>query len=164
MPDTYCASFVTPIGQLTVMANNTALTRIAFAGEIDCSDGIDRATPMLQLARRQLTEYFAGRRTRFELPLEMEGTEWQLRVWRALECIPYGCTRTYGELALGLTGKLTTARAVGLCCGRNPLPIVVPCHRVLGANGSLTGFGGGLWRKEWLLRHEGVLAVELPLK
>ncbi len=110
-------------------------------------------------AVRQLQEYFAGARRRFDLPLAPRGTEFQRRVWRALTQIPYGQTTSYGELARRI-GKPGASRAVGLANGANPLPIIVPCHRVIGADGSLTGFGGGLPIKRKLLALEGGAAGE----
>jgi methylated-DNA-[protein]-cysteine S-methyltransferase len=101
----------------------------------------------------QLAEYFAGARTSFDLPLKMTGTPFQQEVWAALQDIPYGETTTYGELADAL-GKPQAARAVGLANGKNPISIIVPCHRVIGSTGSLTGYGGGLQRKQQLLAHE----------
>jgi methylated-DNA-[protein]-cysteine S-methyltransferase len=106
-------------------------------------------------AVRQLEEYFAGKRRDFDLPLHLDGTEFQQRVWRVLTEIPYGETWSYGELAKRI-GNPNASRAVGLANGRNPVSIVVPCHRVIGADGSLTGYGGGLQRKQWLLAHEGL--------
>ena len=148
-----------PIGRLILRTNGTALTGIYFDGPnppprelLDWTRNA-KAGPLLETAR-QLEEYFTGGRSEFELPLEMEGTEFQKRAWRNLLTIPYGETRTYGEQAK-LIGNPNASRAVGLANGRNPIPIVVPCHRVIGANGSLTGFGGGLDRKRWLLAHEG---------
>jgi methylated-DNA-[protein]-cysteine S-methyltransferase len=109
-------------------------------------------------AREQLGEYFAGGRTTFELELDLDaGSPFQQRVWRALLDIPHGETRSYGELAMAI-GHPGAARAVGLANGRNPIGIVVPCHRVVGADGSLTGYGGGLPRKRWLLEHEAGVA------
>jgi len=102
----------------------------------------------------QLGEYFAGRRTVFELQLTMRGSRFERRVWRALQDIPYGATLSYGELARRI-GQPTAARAVGLANGRNPISVIVPCHRVIGANGTLTGYGGGLERKRTLLELEG---------
>ena len=151
----------TPIGDLYLAANDTALIRVEFEGVEHDVTGERGENAVLKLAKQQLSEYFAGKRTEFDLPLEMTGTDLQLKVWCALERIPFGRTKTYGELAVALTKNPQTARAVGTCCGRNPLPIIIPCHRVLGANRALTGFGGGVWRKEWLLKHEG--AWELPL-
>jgi methylated-DNA-[protein]-cysteine S-methyltransferase len=114
-------------------------------------DGPDAAP--LAAAARQLTEYFAGQRTEFDLPLEMAGTDFQRRVWAALREIPYGETVSYGELARGL-GQASASRAVGLANGKNPFAVVVPCHRVVGSDGSLTGYGGGLDRKRFLLALE----------
>ncbi len=112
---------------------------------------------------RQLGEYFAGERLEFDLPLRPVGTAFQLAAWRALTTIPYGRTVSYGEQARRL-GHAGRARAVGAANGSNPLPIVVPCHRVIGADGSLTGFGGGLEIKAWLLDHERRVAGEtLPV-
>ncbi len=102
---------------------------------------------------RQLEDYFAGGLTRFDVPLELIGTDFQRRVWSALQEIPYGETISYGELARWV-GNPAAVRAVGLANGRNPIAIIVPCHRVIGADGSLTGYGGGLERKAWLLEHE----------
>ncbi|MEP6834068.1 MAG: methylated-DNA--[protein]-cysteine S-methyltransferase [Gemmatimonas sp.] len=107
----------------------------------------------LRLARAQLQEYFAGARQLFSLPLAAQGSAVQKDVWRALTQIPYGETRSYGEIARQL-GKPKASRSVGSANGRNPISIIVPCHRVIGSDGSLTGFGGGLERKEWLLAHE----------
>jgi len=105
----------------------------------------------------QLREYFAGERTEFDLPLAPSGSEFQIAVWTQLTLIPFGKTASYGEVALALGKSLVASRAVGLANGRNPISIIVPCHRVIGADGSMTGYGGGIDRKEWLLRHEGVL-------
>ena len=113
-------------------------------------------TPALEAALAQLHEYFAGTRRRFTVRVAPAGTDFQQRVWRAIAAIPFGATRTYGEIATGL-GGLHLARAVGAASGANPIPIIIPCHRVIGADGSLTGYGGGLRMKVWLLRHEGVL-------
>ena len=107
---------------------------------------------------RQLRAYFAGERLTFDLPLAPQGTEWQRQVWLALRAIPVGETVSYGMIAARL-GRPTASRAVGAANGRNPLPIVVPCHRVIGSNRTLTGYAGGLHRKHWLLAHEGVRLV-----
>ena len=104
---------------------------------------------------RQLGAYFAGERLTFDLPLAPRGTEWQRLVWLALHDIPKGQTASYGEIAARL-GRPTASRAVGAANGRNPIPIVVPCHRVIGSDRALTGYAGGLHRKQWLLAHEGV--------
>lgn len=103
--------------------------------------------------QQQLVAYFAGTLTEFDLPLQLQGTPFQHQVWQALKTIPYGATMSYGELAHHI-GQPKASRAVGLANGRNSLSIVVPCHRVIGANGKLTGYGGGIERKQWLLNHE----------
>jgi methylated-DNA-[protein]-cysteine S-methyltransferase len=108
----------------------------------------------LPAAVQQLQEYFAGMRKTFDLPLNLQGTEFQKRVWTQLTKIPFGQTWSYGQLAQTL-GNPNGSRAVGLANGRNPIAVIVPCHRVIGADGSLTGFGGGIPRKQWLLAHEG---------
>jgi methylated-DNA-[protein]-cysteine S-methyltransferase len=152
-----------PIGRLMLTTDGTALTGLymnlyrnkpsKLPGLGD--DWIQNATiDPLPAAARQLKEYFVGKRREFDLPLRMEGTEFQQRVWRELTKIPFGETRSYGQLAKRLNNP-NGSRAVGLANGRNPIAVIVPCHRVIGADGSLTGFGGGLERKEWLLTHEG---------
>lgn len=113
--------------------------------------------PVLVQARRELEEYAAGRRRRFEVPFELEGTHFQCEVWKALFEIPYGEVRTYGQLAEAL-GRRGASRAVGAAAGKNPLPVIVPCHRLIGAGGALTGFSAGVAIKRWLLELEGALA------
>ena len=156
----------TPVGELVVTASDAAITGVYFArsrrgpppthqaGWVEASTG--PAADLLARARQQLEEYFARTRTTFDLPLEALGSAFEHRVWNALRQIPYGTTTTYGALAKRLGDKHAT-RAVGLANGKNPIPIIVPCHRVLGAKGELTGFGGGLDTKRWLLEHEGAL-------
>ncbi|MBN1937224.1 MAG: methylated-DNA--[protein]-cysteine S-methyltransferase [Anaerolineae bacterium] len=112
--------------------------------------------PVIEMALVQLDEYFSGVRRVFDLPLGLHGTEFQQRVWRQLLEIPYGQTASYAEVARAL-GNPQAVRAVGLANGKNPISIIVPCHRVIGSDGNLVGYGGGLWRKEWLLKHEGCL-------
>jgi methylated-DNA-[protein]-cysteine S-methyltransferase len=155
-----------PVGALLLTADEDGLSGIWFEqnrhGEPPRylpppeRDPASRAGAVLEAARAQLAEYFAGRRTTFDLPLAPRGTPFQLRVWQALRDIPYGRTISYLDLARQVADDKAT-RAVGAANGRNPLPIVVPCHRVIGADGSLVGFGGGIARKRWLLTHEGVL-------
>ena len=119
----------------------------------------DAAAGVLALAARQLREYFSGSRRSFDVPLRLVGTKFQRRVWQGLTEIPFGKTWSYGQLAKRLDNP-NACRAVGLANGRNPIAIIVPCHRVIGADGTLTGFGGGLNRKQWLLAHEGVTVGE----
>jgi methylated-DNA-[protein]-cysteine S-methyltransferase len=146
----------TPIGPLGLIASGTGLRAVLFHSKIT-PQGESR---VLAEAARQLDAYFDGDLITFDLPLELLGTEFDTRCWRALADIPYGQTVSYGEQARRLNLGRETARAVGAANGRNPLPIVLPCHRVIGADGSLTGFGGGIHVKRFLLEHEGAL---LPL-
>ncbi len=148
-----------PIGDLTVVADDTAIVAIRFDTERDRRQPDVLAAcelpdhPVLRAAVDQLAEYFAGERTEFDLPLAPTGTAFQIDAWRALRTIPYGSTVSYGEQAAAM-GDRRKARAVGAANGRNPIPIVVPCHRVVGSNGHLTGFAGGIAAKAWLLDHE----------
>jgi methylated-DNA-[protein]-cysteine S-methyltransferase len=143
-----------PIGPLGLVASDDGLRAVRFDGERVAPEG---SSPVLDEARRQLEAYFAGELIDFDLPLDLRGTEFQRRCWLALATIPYGQTVSYGEQARRLGLGPASARAVGAANGQNPLPIVLPCHRVVGADGSLTGFGGGLPTKRFLLEHEGAL-------
>ena len=158
-------AFDTRIGLLTVAADNTGIRYVLFPdNKYDATDRASwkRDAKALREPREQLLEYFAGERRSFELPLAPQGTPFQLNVWNALAQIPYGATWSYGELAIRI-GSPKAVRAVGAANGRNPLPIVLPCHRVIGSDGSLTGFGGGLPLKQFLLEHEGVGQARLAL-
>lgn len=139
----------TPVGPLLLTADGDALTGLHFGGGPGPGERADD-DPVLVAAATQLREYFAGDRKEFELPLSPAGTQFQLAVWQRLREIPYGTTISYGELARRV-GNPAASRAVGLANGRNPIAIVVPCHRVIGANGALTGFGGGMDAKKTLL-------------
>ena len=143
-----------PIGPLGLVASDDALQAVLFDGGRVRAEG---RSPVLADAARQLRAYFDGELLEFDLPLELHGSAFNQRCWRALATIPYGQTVSYGEQARRLGLDHTAARAVGAANGRNPLPLVLPCHRVIGANGSLTGFGGGLHVKRFLLEHEGAL-------
>ncbi len=144
----------TPIGRVGLEAAEDALTEITFHAR--SAAGPKRRTGVLAEATRQLDAYFAKRLERFDLPLSPKGTTFQLDVWNALQTIPYGKTWSYADLARRI-GRPAAIRAVGAANGRNPLPIVIPCHRVIGSNGQLVGFGGGLPIKRWLLELEGRL-------
>jgi len=152
----YYCYLETPIGELLLAGNADGLSLIGFPkGSMRREpepDWIFNEKPLAE-ARRQLREYFAGKRRAFDLPLNLSGTEFQVSVLRALLEIPYGETVSYGEIAKRI-GRPRAVRAVGAANGRNPLPVVVPCHRVIGSTGDLTGFGGGLDTKEALLRLE----------
>jgi methylated-DNA-[protein]-cysteine S-methyltransferase len=148
-----------PVGTLTLVASDEGLAAILWehdrAGRARLNiEAEDKRHPVLLEAERQLKEYFAGRRTRFTLPLDLSGTPFQQQVWRALLTIPFGETRSYAQIARQI-GKPGAARAVGAANGRNPVSIVAPCHRVIGATGGLTGYGGGLDVKARLLALEG---------
>lgn len=154
------AIFDSPVGPLTLVADANALTAIWFEShrhppEPETLGVRVENDPLFDQTATQLSEYFAGRRAAFELPLAPAGTEFQRRVWAGLLDIPYGSTWSYGELAAHIgTDPATASRAVGAANGRNPISIVIPCHRVIGANGSLVGYGGGIERKRLLLELE----------
>jgi methylated-DNA-[protein]-cysteine S-methyltransferase len=158
---TYWHQMQSPVGPLLLAGTADALTHVYFQSgprpARPASDWHKSAAPLAAVVR-QLEEYFAGSRREFELPLAPAGTEFQLAVWQALRGIPYGRTVSYGQLARDL-GHANGARAVGLANGSNPLPVIIPCHRVIGADGSLTGFGGGLPIKRALLGLEGADCV-----
>jgi len=143
-----------PIGALEIAVSAAGLAQINFLDDAPPKGAPEPTDPVLLAAVKQLDEYFDNRRTVFDLPLDLAGTPFQQSVWRAVLAIPFGETISYLDLALRL-GDRRALRAVGAANGKNPVPIVVPCHRVIGADGDLTGYGGGLWRKEWLLAHEG---------
>lgn len=155
--------FESPFGPLTLVAGAHGLRRLYFPGSAPSLDGRDRDPEALDAATEQLEQYFRGERTAFNLVLDLQGTPFQRRVWSELQAIPYGETTTYGALARRLepasangaagprTSGVTQPRAVGAAVGATPVPIVVPCHRVIGTDGSLTGYGGGLHRKRALL-------------
>lgn len=148
----------TPLGPMLAMSAGDALAGLHFHDEKyvpDIDTGWRRSDrlPLFMQTRAELAEYFGGERRRFELPLVPEGTDWQRRVWAVLVTIPYGATTSYGAMAATL-GNRNASRAVGAANGRNPIAVVIPCHRAIGADGSLTGYAGGLGRKQALLRLE----------
>jgi methylated-DNA-[protein]-cysteine S-methyltransferase len=148
-----------PVGRIVLTGDERALSGLYLldAGERSATIRAEWSLSpgLFAGAAAQLDEYFAGTRTSFDLPLAPRGTPFQLAVWAELTRIPYGSTVSYGDIALALGKSLLASRAVGLANGRNPISIIVPCHRVIGADGSLTGYGWGVDRKEWFLRHEG---------
>lgn len=145
--------FTTPIGIICIEENGQAVTALYRDKNFDESKKKGSLTPLLKKAGEQLTEYLKGERKEFSLPLAPEGTEFQKKIWQELCRIPYGETRTYGEIARQ-AGNPKACRAVGGANNRNPIMIFIPCHRVIGADGSLTGYGGGLEVKEYLLKLE----------
>ena len=144
----------TPLGRLRLVSDGHALLRIEFSDSHE-SDGQQRSDQVLQQTATQLQQYFAGDRETFSVPLAAQGTEFQQGVWAALRAIPFGETCSYRDIAESI-GNPKAVRAVGAANGRNPIPIIVPCHRVIGSNGSLTGFAGGLAAKQQLLSLEGI--------
>jgi methylated-DNA-[protein]-cysteine S-methyltransferase len=153
-------TMASPVGTLTLVAGASGLAAILWEkdrpGRVKLGAMEERPDhPVLVETEAQLHAYFAGTRTQFDLPLEMKGTDFQKQVWAQLLAIPFGETRTYGEIARAI-GSPNAVRAVGGANGRNPLSIVAPCHRVIGGNGTLTGFAGGLEAKRYLLAHEGL--------
>jgi methylated-DNA-[protein]-cysteine S-methyltransferase len=158
-PTLHSTTHPTPVGVLTLVASDRGLRAVLWPKVSPQRAGIrprprrDPDHPILRKAVEQLNEYFAGSRLSFDLPLDLDGTRFQLAAWRSLAEIPFGATTTYGRQAAAL-GIPTAARAMGAANGANPVCIVLPCHRVIGADGSLTGFGGGLPVKQWLLDHE----------
>lgn len=152
-----CSEFDTPLGTMLAVAHSDELTGLYFLGQKHFPPGEFKpgpATGVLQRVQAQLLDYFDGKRRLFDLPLAPQGSDFQRAVWRQLQAIPSGATTRYGDVAKAL-GKPTATRAVAAAIGRNPISIVIPCHRVVGANGTLTGYAGGLERKDRLLRLEG---------
>ena len=152
----------TPIGTLRLASNGIQLLKIEFEGQYN-NDVVETSDAVLVNCAHQLTDYFAGKRQRFELALWTKGTPFQQAVWDALADIPYGELRSYKDIAHSINNP-AAVRAVGAASGRNPLPIVVPCHRVIGSNGSLTGFAGGLEAKRVLLQLEARLTHDAATK
>lgn len=162
----YVQRYASPLGDLILAAQEEGLIGLWFEGQKHFPEGLkasddaelERAAPLFQMARRWLDIYFSGQEPGFSVPIHLEGTAFQTAVWRRLCAIPYGQTMTYGEIAGQMAreeGRAhLSAQAVGGAVGRNPVSILVPCHRVVGANGRLTGYAGGLERKQWLLELE----------
>lgn len=147
--------FASPIGLIEIGGTDTALTSLYF---VETPRRGISSSPLLDSAARQLDEYFRHQRQDFDLPFDLHGTDFQRRVWQQLLSVGYGTTIAYLDIANAL-GNPKAIRAVGAANGQNPISIIVPCHRIIGSNGKLIGYGGGLWRKEWLLQHEGALMI-----
>lgn len=148
-----------PVGTLVIKSSGDAIAVINFNKE---EKRAEHSAPVIRQAIEELDEYFSGTRKFFTFPLAPDGTAFQRQVWDALLEIPYGKTESYSELALRI-GNLKSIRAVGLANGQNPIAIVIPCHRVIGKDGTMVGYGGGVDNKIWLLRHEGAIADQLQL-
>ena len=150
----YCDS---PIGLIEIAGTSTAVIALNFVAE-RCREVASHS--LVAEAVQQLDEYFDGKRRTFNIEMALEGTEFQQQVWQQLQTVPYGCVASYQDIARGV-GRPAAVRAVGAANGRNPIAIMVPCHRIIGKNGHLVGYGSGLWRKEWLLKHEGYPVSEV---
>ena len=152
----YCSS---PLGDMQMIEENNSLTHLNLSvnqilpADFPKGSITQKDTPLISSAKRQLDEYFQGKRKSFDLPLALSGTQFQQKVWNALCTIPYGETRSYKEIAAQIQNP-KGCRAVGMANNRNPIMIIIPCHRVIGSNGSLVGYAGGLDIKQWLLAHE----------
>lgn len=159
----YTSHYASPLGRMTLVSDGTALVGLYFDGQKYAAQGLDatrtqKNLPVFEEARRWLDVYFSGRKPDFTPPTAPAGTAFQQSVWEILRTIPYGQTVTYGVIARRIeqnTGRRISAQAVGGAVGRNPISILIPCHRVVGTNGSLTGYAGGLDKKAYLLRWEG---------
>ena len=148
---TYKAFYKSPLGPLEINATTQSILSVEFVEETLPEDSDPPFC--LKTCLKQIDEYFSGKRKEFLLKLDPQGTNFQRLIWQQLAKIPYGAVITYGEIA-SIIGKPKACRAVGSANGRNPIAIIIPCHRVVGSDGSLTGYGGGLWRKQWLIKHE----------
>ncbi len=151
----HCMIHQSPVGMLQIAASDKAVTALYFCEATE----EEHPNPLAQEAKKQLLEYFENKRSIFDLPLNPAGTPFQKTIWQALQKIPYGTTWSYLHLSRQI-GNEKAIRAVGRANGRNPIPIIIPCHRVIGSDGSLVGYGGGLWRKKQLLKLEGLLPQE----
>ena len=148
---TYTAFYKSPLGSIQIVGNQDCILSLDFVEEAKTAD--TELPFCLKAGLKQINEYFKGKRRKFLLKLNPAGTKFQRLVWRQIEKIPFGEVVSYGQIA-GAIGKPNASRAVGNANGKNPIAIIIPCHRVIGSDGNLTGYGGGLWRKEWLIKHE----------
>ena len=155
MKSEYVSYYDSPIGLIEIVGTSTTITELNF---VDNRRQGSTSHPTVHQAKQQVAEYFEGARREFDLRLDMRGTEFQKLVWQRLQIVPYGHTASYQDIAKGI-GRPAAVRAVGAANGRNPVAIIVPCHRIIGKNGHLVGYGSGIWRKEWLLKHEGYLLI-----
>jgi methylated-DNA-[protein]-cysteine S-methyltransferase len=163
----FTGSFTAPFGVLNVVASDLGVRYVMFENDAHPKplDALnlqhDDSHAVMHAVLSQLNEYFSGKRREFDLPLDLHGTDFQVAAWKSLAGIPFGRTWSYGEQAASI-GRPTAVRAIGGANGRNPIAVVLPCHRVIGANGTLTGFGGGIEVKKWLLNHEKSVIANNP--
>lgn len=156
----YTTYYSSPIGHILITGTEASITTVLFCDEPGQESG--NLPAVIKSCIQQLDEYFSGNRKSFELPLQPAGTSFQQQVWQQLISIDFGRTASYMDIARAVSGE-KAIRAIGAANGRNPICVIVPCHRVIGSDGSLTGYAGGLWRKEWLLQHEGALKTTKQL-
>ena len=155
----YTFDYDSPVGILEISGTAEAIYELNFTDKKQIENTLNESHPaILHQYSSQLDEYFQGKRKNFTIPYVLEGTDFQKKVWHALTEIPYGKTGSYQDIAIAVNSE-KAVRAVGSANGKNKISIIIPCHRIIGANGKLTGYGGGLWRKEWLLKHEKEKAV-----
>jgi len=155
----YTFDYDSPVGILEISGTAEAIYELNFTDKKQIENTLNESHPaILHQCSSQLDEYFQGKRKNFTIPYVLEGTDFQKKVWHALTEIPYGKTGSYQDIAIAVNSE-KAVRAVGSANGKNKISIIIPCHRIIGANGKLTGYGGGLWRKEWLLKHEKEKAV-----
>jgi methylated-DNA-[protein]-cysteine S-methyltransferase len=150
MSNLFSTTYEGPLGTLTLTSNEDALLGVSFISEIREEQ---ESNPVLEMAIQQLDAYFKGKLQQFTVPLELHGTAFQESVWKALSLVPYGTVVSYQDIAIAI-GNPKAVRAVGMANNKNPISIIIPCHRVIGKQGSLTGYAGGLDKKQWLLSHE----------
>lgn len=153
----YSIIFESALGLIKLTASDKGLTGLLFDAKPD-KKANNPDHPILSGALKQLNEYFQGKRKDFDISPDIDGTDFQMKVWDAVAKIGYGSIASYQDIANSIKNP-KGVRAVGLANGKNPIPIIIPCHRIIGSDGNLTGYGGGLWRKEWLLRHEGAILI-----
>ncbi|CDF57399.1 methylated-DNA--[protein]-cysteine S-methyltransferase [Thermobrachium celere] len=149
MSSIYISFYDSPIGLIKISANERAIVSLDFVYK----KSKEKENEIIKACKKQLDEYFKGTRKEFDIDIEIEGTEFQKMVWRELKKIPYGQKRSYKDIAIAI-GNEKAVRAIGGANNKNKIAIIIPCHRVVGSDGSLTGYAGGLWRKQWLLEHE----------
>ncbi len=154
-PQPFVGYYESPIGLIEIGGTPQGIASLYFVEQRRCEVALNA---IVEAGIQQIAEYFLGNRREFDLPVVLQGTEFQRLVWQQLLTIPFGSTASYQEIADSIN-KPRAVRAVGAANGQNPVSIIVPCHRIIGSDKSLTGYGGGLWRKEWLLRHEGGLLL-----
>ena len=158
MPIINTAFYHSPVGWLELSATDKGISEISFKNSEPEPYPTGHLHSILSETIRQLEGYFTNKQTQFTIPLDLHGSDFEVEVWNQLPTIPFGQTVTYGDFSKRLNNP-KAIRAIGSTIGRNPVVIIVPCHRIIGANGRMVGFGGGIWRKEWLLKHEGAILL-----